>query len=156
MYPWRPWFKGLGWSGFRNDVSFIVALIVALAYCWKKGALEWESWKQTFDSDHGAWCRWRRGLRDDALGSRFWPGRRNTRLFMYPFVTACCGMEFMSVSSPRYDIFALRLEAPRFSPRQSICCGWSVPSRNAGADPERITSKWPSRNGCSRSDLRSW
>jgi len=23
--------------------SFIVALIIALAYCWKKGALEWES-----------------------------------------------------------------------------------------------------------------
>jgi NADH-quinone oxidoreductase subunit B len=24
-------------------------------------------------------------------------------LFMNPFVTACCGMEFMAVSSPRYD-----------------------------------------------------
>jgi NADH-quinone oxidoreductase subunit B len=24
-------------------------------------------------------------------------------LFMYPFVTACCGMEFMAVSGPRYD-----------------------------------------------------
>jgi NADH:ubiquinone oxidoreductase subunit 3 (subunit A) len=23
--------------------SFIVALVVGLAYCWKKGALEWES-----------------------------------------------------------------------------------------------------------------
>ena len=25
-------------------------------------------------------------------------------LFMNPFVTACCGMEFMAVSSPRYDL----------------------------------------------------
>ena len=25
-------------------------------------------------------------------------------LFQYPFVTACCGMEFMSVASPRYDL----------------------------------------------------
>jgi NADH-quinone oxidoreductase subunit B len=38
---------------------------------------------------------------------------------MYPFVTACCGMEFMSVSSPRYDFSRFGSEAPRFSPRQS-------------------------------------
>ena len=40
-------------------------------------------------------------------------------LFMYPFVTACCGMEFMSMSSPRYDFSRFGAEAPRFSPRQS-------------------------------------
>jgi len=40
-------------------------------------------------------------------------------LFMYPFVTACCGMEFMAVSSPRYDFSRFGSEAPRFSPRQS-------------------------------------
>ena len=43
MYPWAALFKGLGWFGFLSMLSFIVALIVALAYCWKKGALEWES-----------------------------------------------------------------------------------------------------------------
>ncbi len=40
-------------------------------------------------------------------------------LFMNPFVTACCGMEFMAVSSPRYDFSRFGSEAPRFSPRQS-------------------------------------
>ena len=40
-------------------------------------------------------------------------------LFMYPFVTACCGMEFMSVSGPRFDFSRFGSEAPRFSPRQS-------------------------------------
>jgi NADH-quinone oxidoreductase subunit B len=40
-------------------------------------------------------------------------------LFMYPYVTACCGMEFMAVSSPRYDFSRFGSEAPRFSPRQS-------------------------------------
>jgi NADH-quinone oxidoreductase subunit B len=40
-------------------------------------------------------------------------------LFMYPFVTACCGMEFMAVSSPRFDFSRFGAEAPRFSPRQS-------------------------------------
>jgi NADH-quinone oxidoreductase subunit A len=43
MYPWAALFRGLGWNGFLTMFGFIVALIVALAYCWKKGALEWES-----------------------------------------------------------------------------------------------------------------
>ena len=43
IYPWAALFKGLGWTGFASMLAFIVALIVALAYCWKKGALEWES-----------------------------------------------------------------------------------------------------------------
>ncbi|HLV66307.1 MAG TPA: NADH-quinone oxidoreductase subunit A [Polyangiaceae bacterium] len=43
MYPWATLFKGLGWTGFFSMLAFIVALLVALAYCWKKGALEWES-----------------------------------------------------------------------------------------------------------------
>lgn len=40
-------------------------------------------------------------------------------LFMYPFVTACCGMEFMSLSGARFDHSRFGSEAPRFSPRQS-------------------------------------
>lgn len=40
-------------------------------------------------------------------------------LFMYPYVTACCGMEFMAVSGPRFDFSRFGSEAPRFSPRQS-------------------------------------
>ena len=43
MYPWAVLFKSLGWAGFLYMFSFIAALLVALAYCWKKGALEWES-----------------------------------------------------------------------------------------------------------------
>jgi NADH-quinone oxidoreductase subunit B len=45
---------------------------------------------------------------------------RKWSLFKYPFVTACCGMEFMALTSPRYDGTArFGAEAPRFSPRQS-------------------------------------
>jgi NADH-quinone oxidoreductase subunit B len=44
---------------------------------------------------------------------------RKFSLFQYPFVTACCGMEFMSVWAPRYDIGRFGAEFPRFSPRQS-------------------------------------
>ena len=44
---------------------------------------------------------------------------RKFSLFQYPFVTACCGMEFMATASPRYDIARFGAEAPRFSPRQA-------------------------------------
>jgi NADH-quinone oxidoreductase subunit A len=43
IYPWATLFKGLGWSGFATMFAFIASLVVALIYCWKKGALEWES-----------------------------------------------------------------------------------------------------------------
>jgi NADH-quinone oxidoreductase subunit B len=44
---------------------------------------------------------------------------RKWSLFGYPFVTACCGMEYMSASGPRYDIAQYGAEYPRFSPRQA-------------------------------------
>src|SRR5262249_30648677 len=44
---------------------------------------------------------------------------RKYSLFQYPFVTACCGMEFMAVASPRFDLARFGAEAPRFSPRQA-------------------------------------
>ena len=44
---------------------------------------------------------------------------RKFSLFQYPFVTACCGMEFMSVWGAHYDIARFGAEFPRFSPRQA-------------------------------------
>src|SRR5262249_27002578 len=40
-------------------------------------------------------------------------------LFSYPFVTACCGMEYMATAASRYDIARFGAEFPRFSPRQA-------------------------------------
>lgn len=44
---------------------------------------------------------------------------RKHSLFQYPFVTACCGMEYMSTAASRYDIARFGAEIPRFSPRQA-------------------------------------
>src|SRR6185295_7713907 len=63
--------------------------------------------------------------REEAVG---WLGRmvskglgwaRKYSLFTYPFATACCGMEYMSVAASRYDIARFGAEFPRFSPRQA-------------------------------------
>ena len=43
IYPWATLSQGLGWVGLLSMGAFIVALLIALVYCWKKGALEWDS-----------------------------------------------------------------------------------------------------------------
>ncbi|MFP2961347.1 NADH-quinone oxidoreductase subunit B [Myxococcus sp. 1LA] len=44
---------------------------------------------------------------------------RKYSLFTYPYATACCGMEYMSVAASRHDISRFGAEFPRFSPRQA-------------------------------------
>ena len=44
---------------------------------------------------------------------------RKNSLFQYPFVTACCGMEYMAVAASRYDVARFGAEFPRFTPRQA-------------------------------------
>jgi NADH-quinone oxidoreductase subunit B len=44
---------------------------------------------------------------------------RKFSLFQYPFVTACCGMEYMSFMASHYDPARFGAEIPRFSPRQA-------------------------------------
>jgi NADH-quinone oxidoreductase subunit B len=51
---------------------------------------------------------------DSAIG---W--MRKYSLFPYPFVTACCGMEYMAVSCSHYDTDRFGAALPRFTPRQS-------------------------------------
>ena len=63
--------------------------------------------------------------RDETLGflerlvSKGLGWARKYSLFTYPFATACCGMEYMSVASSRCDIARFGAEFPRFSPRQA-------------------------------------
>lgn len=44
---------------------------------------------------------------------------RSNSLWPYPFGTACCGIELMSVMGPKYDIARFGAEVVRFSPKQS-------------------------------------
>jgi NADH-quinone oxidoreductase subunit A len=43
LYPWAALYQQLGWTGLWEMVIFLALLTVALVYCWKKGALEWET-----------------------------------------------------------------------------------------------------------------
>jgi NADH-quinone oxidoreductase subunit A len=43
LYPWGVLFRSLGIRGLVEMVAFLGVLTVALVYCWKKGALEWET-----------------------------------------------------------------------------------------------------------------
>lgn len=43
LYPWAVNFRALGWFGYATMAVFASTLVAALAYIWKKGALDWES-----------------------------------------------------------------------------------------------------------------
>lgn len=43
FYPWAVAFNVIGWYGLIEMVLFIVLLLVAYAYAWRKGALDWVS-----------------------------------------------------------------------------------------------------------------
>ena len=51
---------------------------------------------------------------DEAIG---WA--RKYSIFPYPFATACCAMEYMSLSMTPYDIDRFGALLPRFTPRQA-------------------------------------
>jgi NADH-quinone oxidoreductase subunit B len=44
---------------------------------------------------------------------------RKNSLWPYPFGTACCGIELMSVMGPKYDLARFGAEVVRFSPKQA-------------------------------------
>jgi len=44
---------------------------------------------------------------------------RKYSLFQYPFITACCGMEYMSTMAAHYDLARFGAEFTRFTPRQA-------------------------------------
>ncbi len=42
MYPWAVLLKRLGLLGLIEMMTFLLVLVVAFVYVWKKGALNWE------------------------------------------------------------------------------------------------------------------
>ncbi len=42
LYPWVVTFRETGWKGLAIMAPFMLLLVVALVYEWKKGAMEWD------------------------------------------------------------------------------------------------------------------
>jgi NADH-quinone oxidoreductase subunit A len=42
MYPWAILLRKLGLLGLIEMMTFLLVLVVAFVYVWKKGALNWE------------------------------------------------------------------------------------------------------------------
>ena len=100
--------RRISFFGLGEMLVFMAILVVALAYVWRKKA---DRMGVSYDG--------LLELRDDASSTTAVNWARKFSLFQYPFVTACCGMEFMSVAGPKYDIARFGAEFPRFSPRQA-------------------------------------
>src|SRR5437764_1181678 len=67
---------------------------------------------------------------------------RKYSIFPYPFATACCAMEYMSLSMSPYDIDRFGALLPRFTPRQAdlLMVIGTVPTRKAltTCSPEQL------------------
>jgi len=70
--------------------------------------------KGTSDAINLSKLDWMTTRVDAALG---WA--RKFSIFQYPFVTACCGMEYMATACSHYDVDRFGAGFPRFSPRQA-------------------------------------
>ncbi len=42
LYPWAMVFRDMGMTGFVEMAIFIAVLLVGFAYCWRRGALDWD------------------------------------------------------------------------------------------------------------------
>ena len=42
LYPWAVGLRILGWAGFISILVFILLIVIAYIYAWKKGVLEWK------------------------------------------------------------------------------------------------------------------
>jgi len=73
---------------------------------------------------------------------------RKYSIFPYPFATACCAMEYMSLSMSPYDIDRFGALLPRFTPRQAdlIMVIGTVTMRQAPI-LKRVYEQMPSRSG---------
>ena len=42
LYPWAVAFDALGWFGLAEMVLFVLTVLVAYAYVWRRGGLDWD------------------------------------------------------------------------------------------------------------------
>ena len=42
LYPWATVFRDMGMRGFVGMFVFLTVLVVGYAYCWRRGALDWD------------------------------------------------------------------------------------------------------------------
>ena len=131
LYPWAvlllpsEGYAGLGWPGFVSMGIFVATLVAGLVVRLEEGRprLERVGGSMASELDRLPVIATRRDEAQGFLQGLVSKGARLGRkysIFQYPFVTACCGMEYMAVvhgrattstgSAPRF---------PRFSPRQA-------------------------------------
>ena len=126
LFPWAITLGKIGVFGFWSMMIFLAVLTIGFIYEWKKGALEWEmklinteeKLKQVPDE-------FKQIAKDFAEKGFITTSTNNLinwartgSLHWMTFGLACCAVEMMHTSMPRYDLERFGA-APRASPRQS-------------------------------------
>jgi hypothetical protein len=107
-------------------VSFLALLVVGLVYVLEEGSPRMGDVRV----DHPVLEGSEQGFattKFDALLN--WAKKYS--LFQYPFVTACCGMEFMSFAAHASTWRASAPRPPLLAAPEPTCSGWWAPSASA-------------------------
>ena len=102
VWPWATVFASLGWFGFSSHAGLPGHPHARLSLHLEEAGARM-----------GVGTFFTSKL-DEAIG---WA--RKFSIFQYPFVTACCGMEYMATACSHYDVDRFGAGLPRFSPRQA-------------------------------------
>ena len=119
IYPWAVQFRSLGMFGLIEMFGFLAVVVVALDLrleerSTRMGELMAPAAGNRLIALEGSEAGFATTRLEDLLG---WA--RKYSLFAYPFVTACCGMEFMAPPARVTTSRASAPRRPRFSPRQA-------------------------------------
>ena len=121
LLPWAVVFRELGLLAFVEGLVFIGILVVALAYVWRKGDLEWvrAEDRRNCMTEIGGVIQNKFG--DNVVFTTVdnvvnWA--RKSSLWPMTFGLACCAIEMMATGGTRYDWNRFGL-IPRGTPRQS-------------------------------------
>jgi len=117
LFPWAVSLGSIGIFGFWSMMIFLLILTIGFIYEWKKGALEWEKKQIPDEFKKLAQEFSEKGFITTSLDNLInWS--RTGSLHWMTFGLACCAVEMMQTSMPRYDLERFGA-APRASPRQS-------------------------------------
>ena len=102
LYPWAVLFRELGWNGFMTMGIFVSTLVAGAGLRLEEGRPRLGDIESNADTEVVPALTTRRDEAEGFLRKSISKGlgwARKNSLFTYPFVTACCGMEYMSVAS---------------------------------------------------------
>jgi len=111
LYPWAVTFNKLGAFGLIEMVTFVITVLVAYAYVWRRGGLDW-------DLDMGIEEKLPSGIMLTSV-EKLAGWARARSVWPATFGLACCAIELFQTGGPKHDLARFGMERASNTPRQA-------------------------------------